>query len=67
MTGELPIHICPQAVRQPEQSRDSRWAPTSRARRMALDRSETCSLVMMLDAWLCTRLGAGAGSRYRTT
>jgi hypothetical protein len=31
--------------------------PTSRARRMALDRSETCSLVMMLDAWLCTRLG----------
>jgi hypothetical protein len=31
--------------------------PTSRARRMAPDRSETCSLVMMLDAWLCTVLG----------
>jgi hypothetical protein len=30
---------------------------TSRARRMAPDRSETCSLVMMLDAWLCTVLG----------
>ena len=31
--------------------------PTSRARRMAPDRSETRSLVMMLDAWLCPVLG----------
>jgi hypothetical protein len=31
--------------------------PASRARRMAPDRSETCSLVMMFDAWLCTVLG----------
>ena len=47
---------------------DTKWAqviqpdpappkPTSRARRMAPDRSETCSLLMMLDAWLCTVLG----------
>jgi hypothetical protein len=47
---------------------DTKWAgvaqpdpappkPTSRAPRMAPDRSETCSLVMMLDAWLCTLLG----------
>jgi hypothetical protein len=27
------------------------------APRMAPDRSETCSLVMMLDAWLCTVWG----------
>ena len=31
-----------------------------------LDRSETCSLVMMLDAWLCTVLGlTPSASRLR--
>src|SRR6478672_9064653 len=31
--------------------------PASRARRMAPDRSDTCSLVMMLDTWVRTVFG----------